>query len=313
MEDVRAINIIKNLPVDLRAETILVDLINQGLDESRLIVKPQGLFERKFSKDFHKLSKKENEKNQEYLLVEVNRESIYDSLPEALTHYKDNSKKNTNKSKDEMVEEIKKNREEESAARNFFLPFDDEFFSVRLGIETQERKILQAYQNNISYTPSVDNFWNLPKILSAKQKSTLLYLFPVLHRITGNLTKTQSCYQAILGVPVQINQINPMVSKVDSKADDQPLQLGINFVAGDTVHSGFPAIEIVVGPLDESNAQEFLPYAKGPKVLEILNEYLIPFETDVVVKYFYKEELTDFVLNDNPAVGRMGYSCKLAI
>jgi type VI secretion system protein ImpH len=313
MEDVNAINIIKNLPLDLRAETILVDLINQGLDESRLIVKPRGLFERKFSKDLHKLSKKENEKDQEYLLVELNRESIYDSLPEALTHYQDNSKRNTNKSKDEMVEEIKKHREEESAARNFFLPFDDEFFSVRLDIETQERKILQAYQNNVSYTPSVDKFWNLPKILSAKQKSTLLYLFPVLHRITGNLVKTQSCYQAILGVPVQINQIKPIVSKVDSKADDQPLQLGINFVVGHTVHSGFPAIEIVVGPLDETNAQEFLPNAKGPKVLEVLNEYLIPFETDVVVKYFYKEELTDFVLNDNPAVGRMGYSCKLAI
>lgn len=308
IEEIEAI--VKEIHTDFRAEVILADMIKMGLNVDDFVVSPVSLFERKFGKDLKGVHIEENKSGNRFLNFKLNREGIYDTLPQALIHSSLTKKAKQNKGTVDMVNEIKVRRKEEESARKFFRPFENEFYNYRINLEKEERRILHAYQNNVSYTEKIDFFWNLPKIMNNKEKSTLLFLLPILHRITGNLKKIELCYKSILGVPVEIKKIDPIKTTVRLNSKDA-LILGVNFITGDQILDGNPALEIKLGPLSESKIKDFLPGSRGRKVFESLNSYFIPLEADVVLKTEAENTIESFVINKEASQGRIGITSRL--
>jgi hypothetical protein len=304
------LDIIKQIHVDFRAEVILAEFQKMGLDDEDYIVSPVSLFERRFSKDIKSVGIEENKSGLRYLNFKLNREGIYDTLPQALIHSSLTRKGKSKKNVKDMVDEIKLRRHEENAARKFFSPFENEFYKYRVKLEREERRLLHAYQNNVSYTDKVDFFWNLPKIMNAKEKSTLLFLLPILHRITGDLNKIEACYKSILGVPVSLKRAAPLSTAVKLQPVEA-LILGVNFITGQQIIDGSPVIEVSLGPLSDDKIKDFLPGSRGRKVIDALNNYFMPIEADIVIKTIADRNIEHFVLNKSNAQGRIGITSRL--
>ena len=164
-------DIIKQLPYDLRAEVVLADLIERGLNRDVFLVSSKGLFKRRFSRDIEQVSNLDAGRKEKFTVAEVNREGIYDTLPQAITHSVKHSKRPGLKTSVEMVSEIKDRRAEEQAARQFFLPFENEFHQQCIELEIAERNILKGFMSNSKYTKLMNEFWQLPSILDERQKS----------------------------------------------------------------------------------------------------------------------------------------------
>lgn len=304
------LDIIKQIHVDFRAEVILAEFQKMGLDTDDYVVSPVSLFERRFSKDIKSVGIDENKSGVRYLNFKLNREGIYDTLPQALIHSSLTRKGKSKKNVKDMVDEIKLRRQEENAARKFFSPFENEFYNYRVKLEREERRLLHAYQNNVSYTDKVDFFWNLPKIMNAKEKSTLLFLLPILHRITGDLKKIEACYKSILGVPLSVKRAYASSIKVKLKPIEA-LILGVNFITGEQIIDGSPAIEVILGPLNDDKIKDFLPGSRGRKVIDALNNYFMPIEADIIIKTIAESNIENFVINKTNAQGRIGITSRL--
>ena len=292
-------DVIKKLPFDLRAEVVLANLIENGLNQDVILVSSNGLFKRKFSRDLENLSAFDGSKKKKYLVAGVNREGIYDSLPQALTHQGRRAKKTTKAGK-EMAGESKERREEEKAAKRFFQPFETEFFQQRIEVEMAERAILNGFMRNSRYTMLMNEFWQLPPILSEWQKVVFIYLVPVIYKAAGDLALAKACYEAILNVEVNfkvkygLEQVVPQ----SGGASNGGLMLGINFVCGKEFYDDSAYYEIAIGPLSGEQLPSYLPGGPGIEVVNFLNSFFLPFDVESRFKITTAPTADGFILGD---------------
>lgn len=115
---------VKDFIADLRAEVVAAELIEHGINQEDITFNFKGIKRRAYSRDIANI-KLPTDDDENYKFI-INRESIYDSLPEAIFHQPLNSK--PFKSKAEILDEIKIQREEEIEARKFFNPIENVLF-----------------------------------------------------------------------------------------------------------------------------------------------------------------------------------------
>ena len=65
--------IVPNLPFDIRAEVVAADLIARGMSPDEIILAPQSLFKRRFSRDILSVTTEETKGGKEYCLLQVSR------------------------------------------------------------------------------------------------------------------------------------------------------------------------------------------------------------------------------------------------
>src|SRR5688572_20646719 len=71
-------------PFDVRVEVLFEALLKNNIRDTNIIVKPNGLFYRKFSKDLMSITQDAN--NADVLNITLSRDGFYDILPESITH-----------------------------------------------------------------------------------------------------------------------------------------------------------------------------------------------------------------------------------
>jgi len=81
-------------------------------------------------------------------------------------------------------------------------------------------------------------------------------------------------------------------------SEDGCLTLGTNFVCGNRFHDCITYYEIQLGPLNEVHLQTYLPGGNGREVVEFLNSYYLPFNTENKLKILTEPGLNEFVLNE---------------
>ncbi len=302
--------IVKTLPYNLRAELVIANLIEHGIAQDDIVISSKSLFRRTFSRDIENISVTDVNDRQQYVVAEVNREGMYDALPQALTHSARTYKKGI-KSAEEMIAEVKERHKEEDAARKFFLPFENELHHQCVNLELEERSIINGFLCNSRYTDLWSEFWQLPAILNDRQKAILIYLVPVIYKAAGNLRLVKLCYEAILEIPINIickNGFRKNVTNSFSCGDDY-LRLGVNFVCGDNFYNHAPYLEIVCGPLNNTLLQDYLPEGSGRDVISFLNSYFLPFDSEARIEILTGGDKGEYIL-DSDAL-RLGYTSYL--
>jgi hypothetical protein len=299
--------IISRLPVDIRAEVIIADLIELGLNQDDVVVRPEGLGKRSFSYDVLGAKWIENKSERELLHIKIAREAIYDALPEGLFH-QPNSKKPF-RTTQEMIDEVRSGKEEEGNARMFFAPYEQEFYRQRITIENQERKTLSQLKEN-SKSDLFISFWQLNNSFNDRQLSVMLNLLPLTHKIAGDFDYTAQCFENVLETKVQIVETHPItrqleVSKMNGLGKSS---LGVDMVLGNKFNDGDPAVEIIIGPLNNNNVLDFIPGGKNLPVIDIMIDYFIPVETDVKTKIIVDEKSFDFTFNKQVESTRLGFN-----
>lgn len=301
------------LDTDYKAVTLAAELIEQGLvNADGVIILPVGAQQRAYAKEIAEVSNYTSlYRNREMLAIHVNREGLYDMLPEGLFHQPPAS--SVMITEEAMIKDIVIRREEEKQARAFFAPLEAELYHIRTIVELYESRL----DKKSTYHELVNIFlkeWEEFKCFNNEQMVILMHVLPVIHEQRNNLPFISN----VLGIMFKTNfeiryqlRNNPFVSKELDQLETKLGEgvLGVNFIAG-RVNEQEDDLIINVGPLTAAQMLEFLPGTRSAGALDVLLSYFIPLQTTVSTNYLVGPDDQKMVLGfeaDNACLGFTTY------
>lgn len=294
---------------DVRAEVVCADLVSGGEDIDCLVIKPAGIFNRRYRKDIlHTETSNAGSGGAEVVLtvLNVSREGIYDSLPNGL-FYQPIIKPND--SLDNKIQEIRKQRTEESEARKFFSVLEREFNKCKVLIELQERKSIFGMSDTFS-SDLYSEIW--PELQQVPQKfhKFLYQILPVSHKCRGNISLSALLLGIALGERVFIHvHSEPRMEK--STMDSNVLgsrYMGTDFVIGDYYPEYSPLYEVVVGPVAPEKVTDYMAGGDAESLLRFLSDYFIPMDADFKMNIQLQNEGGNLSLQQYNNYSYLGYN-----
>ena len=295
--------LIKNILYDIKAEALIGDLIENGLKSEDFVAFPKGTFKRRYARDIDSTDKLEFENGQKVVRFSLNRDGLYDALPEGLFH--DKTVK-SEKESDKISKESKKLKAEEKAVREFFLPFENEIFYQRVQLELEERNVLSRFSENL-FDDIYPEFWNLDKSLNRKYVSRMILLLHFSHRIAGNCNFTAKSLETILEEKVSVKIVRNNNSNKNTIGGNGNIEqncllgsgeLGVDFVSGEKFDDLGKTMEFKIGPLKNSSVVEYLDKGAVSEFLKCFFSYFVPAGLDVTSEILVEKTEQNFILSE---------------
>lgn len=236
-----------------------------------------GNFKKRYSSDVERLAI-EDYKNSHQFEVHINRNSIYDLLPEGLFHQTLGS--NRIKNVQDAVQEHKRFKEEEKAAKRFFSPVEQMLFRYRIHTEVAESKALFDIQNG-KLNSSFYKFWGIQEDGAKKEAERMVHLMPYCNFIKGNVEATETALSYILSKPVQIERRDFNASfgfASPKKMGDS--RLGIDTVLGEGAKELLPYWEFTIKDIAQAEVSQYVESGSIGRLLARFTEIFIPLELD---------------------------------
>ena len=288
-----------HLNADLRLEIVANEMINMGVDIDQILVSPLGGFFRGFRKDVSEINVLEdNLGGVLYYQIKTSRDGLYDAIPENIFH--DNIEEILAGKAIDPIENVKKNREEEEAARKFFQIVEKEMYRLKILFEQEERKSImgssQFYKHDIFL-----KLWNELEGLDSQYLPPLMQILPLACKYHGNLEVMEVFLKFLLETDVSIEPQNEENVPV---LVDMPLPLGSIWLGNDSILGNFfydfeQAFAINIGPLSSSELEFYLEEGKAWKAVQVFIEYYFPINSKINLKYFMQETQNTIILNSN--------------
>jgi hypothetical protein len=266
---------IRTAAVDVKAEAVLLMAIEKGIPVESFMINNIGTFRRDYGKDISDAVVTEDKNKREYLELHLNRDSIFDKLPEGL-FFQPSLARGKNNSTAQMVTDHKENLKLEKEIRKFFLPYEHEFFLQKLQLEEQENLLLEGLQTGI-LNEYFKKFWNLPETIPSHLLTPVIILLPYAHKISADLNLMKEAFKEILREQVELvtGNYGRSTASVDMGLQLGDGILGIDSVLGKDFWDGDLYIEIIVGPLRRSTVTEFLPGGSKAALVDIFNSFFM--------------------------------------
>lgn len=290
---------------NLKAEVLIAEIQEKSeITVDDFVIANKSTFSRPFRRDIISV---DNLINENMLTLNLSRNGLYDTLPEGLFHSPSSSDSATS-----YISKRKKVKQEEQDARSFFSPIENEFFHQRLGIECNERELLDNFYNlNDDF---LIDFWNINEDIPEDYVLKLVKLLPHSYKIAGNFELTRLTLEKILNEDVTFKRSykNNLASEIetDSEHRENGLQLGFNTILNSSKKEVYsPVLEVTIGPISEKKINNFLKKEGVLKFINTFYDYFIPIEIEVVTKFTMDTE-NGFLMNGtNSSI--MGISTQL--
>jgi hypothetical protein len=292
---------------DIRLEVILADLITENLNVDDLVIESESLFKRNYHFDIESSSEIEfGAGKKKKLRFVVNREGIYDQLPEDLFHQVSETKNIADKY--EAIQEIKEQHDLQKHSRLFFQPIEQEFYSQRIKLEIEERKFL--FETNHVLPGEIFNYlWYLPEFLDDLQQSKLGLLMPVINKLTGKKDLLPFIFESITGDPVEIREALPEKHRKNESPVLGHMQLSLNSILGGSLTGLQSSFTIVIFVSEPENLLDYMPGGRKMTVHEFLCNLFMPLDSEIVFETeFTKTPGAFFIENDTIFQGRLNYT-----
>jgi len=282
----------------LKGEAFIAALIRQGQPFDRLVIERSGSFSKSYRKDVEDVLNKTDDQGRTYLQLKLNRDSIYDRLPEGLFH-QPRSLGAAKAGVSQMVAEYKRFRDEEKAARRFFQPIEQELMRYAVFVEQEEQEMLWGLLSG-NLGSGFARFWNLHEDIPAAASSVLVRLMPWAYQIKGNKELCAKALEMMLDKPVSVK-----AGRVQQHyKDDDTFLLGTGELGTDTVTgSSFEEAGISwIFTIKEVAAAEMATFVGAAPYAKLLQQFIdifIPLEIDATFEYemdAQQEEVTDHIL-----------------
>ncbi|MDX8340117.1 hypothetical protein SLH46_13040 [Draconibacterium sp. IB214405] len=303
------INVVKTIYEDIRAEAVMAELLENGISSEDFIVRPKGLFKRRYSRDIDRVDDCDLANYQKVMELYLNRDGLYDSLPQGLFHKKTGNELDKERKFSEDSVELKK---EENEARLFFLPFENELFFQRVQLELEERNILSRFSEKI-FNDIYPELWNLHRSINREYVYRMVLFLHLAHKIAGNLLLTAKCLEAVIGEKVEVERGSLTTNSSTSGTDvinSSPLgacKLGVNLVTGFQPGNRQFCIGFKIGPLTSIQPKEFLKDAPMSRFLECFYNYFVPVEFNVSTSIIVDTSKQNFELKEQESGPVLGY------
>jgi hypothetical protein len=292
---------------DFKPEVVVASLMEQGYNPEQIHIIREGYGRRGFSKEVEEIQLKYSLHNRmDMLHVRINREGIYDMLPQGLFH-QPLYRKRLDPDKEDVLYEINVHRQEEFFARKFFQAFEivaDETLTDAFLLDIKLHK-------KISYSDFVDMFrpyWHVLNRLTPEQANIFLYIIPIMHRIQSQREESEKVLSVLLDVPVSITNIKLPAKKADRSFSSTlgDCRLGVDFVLGDSFDDGESDLKITLGPISSRRMIDFIEGHKDYELLEILCDMFLPASAFVVKEFKILPEDSAFILSDENTTTFLG-------
>lgn len=301
------------LETDYKAVTLAAELIEERLiSADNLIILPLGAQKRAYAKEINEIVNYISAyRNRDMTAIYINREGLYDMLPEGLFHQPPAS--SVMITEPEMIKDIAIRREEEKQARAFFAPLEAELYHIRTIVELYESRL----DKKSTYHELVNIFlkeWQEFKCFTNEQMVILMHVLPVIHEQRNNLTFISDILSIMFKVDISL-EYQLAIDTTPSK-EIQQLEtklgtgvLGVNFIAG-SVSEGEEQLVINIDSLTASQMLSFLPGTQSAEALDVLLAYFIPLSTTVITNYFVGTDDQKMILgigSENACLGFTTY------
>ncbi|MCL1942211.1 MAG: type VI secretion system baseplate subunit TssG [Candidatus Azobacteroides sp.] len=304
-------SLINTPDTDFRAELVVAGLIECGADAGKILIVRERGDKRNVSKDISRIESGYSDYDlTEYLYIYTNRPGIYDSLPEGIFHLPDNAGKQ--RTKEDIIREIRDHRDEEFFARRYFRPFEIVLDQVLTDARMYEQKFDKAcFYGNLR--DIFINRWNILRYLSLKQALLFIRVIPVMAEVSQSPELMSKVMEIILDCPVQISEGKKTKKKLpdEKKIPLGTWKLGINSILGDSVSGDNTDLVISIGPLSTEKMKLFESNAVNRLILNELIDLVIPFDRNVSVKYKLSDADIKFRLSDKTRKAYLGINTGL--
>jgi len=266
------------MPFDIRAEVIIANLIEDGYKLDDIIIRPNGLFKRNYHWDIERVRAIDLPNQEKKMLeVEVNREGLYDKLPQDLFHAPlQEGERGRTDGKDREPKEV------ERSARNFFLPFESEFYRQRIYLEREERSSL--FETNANLTGHLlDDLWDLPEALDHEEKGRLGMLMPILYRIRGDVQMIAEAVGRVTGDKVTIVRNGALTYNVADAPRLSAARLGDDMVLDGMLSTMLPSYTMMIQGGSRMSVYEYLSRLFFPLEQDVVFELCQPSLEDGVL------------------------------
>lgn len=288
---------------DLRAELLFDMLLKNKNDDLNIVLKPNGVFFRKYSKDTMNVATDVND--YDVLTIDISRDGFYDILPESITHnYRNRDQRN------DASQEFKIRKKEEKEARHFYSPLENELFRFRHQIEKYESDFFSKISTNgiadiIRMILGVED--NIPDLLTVK-------MFYALMKQKGNAGQNVEdislILEKILGEKVSFTSKNIRLENAnDIEEGSGDMIMGITTTLQSSQEIFLKKYNFNIGPL--KNPDNLPNYFDQQVLQNFLNTFFnlfLPFQVQYSFEIQLNAEDEVFSMDDTIYKSRLGIS-----
>ncbi|SDQ17228.1 Type VI secretion, VasB, ImpH, VC_A0111 [Chryseobacterium soldanellicola] len=298
----KQINALKH---DIRAEVIINDLINNNeVDENQYIIQNEGQFSRAYRFDvLHSEIVDFDYDSKKILQLNISRDSIYDMLPENISHHTGNDV--PNKDVDVMIREYQTQKKQQKEARNFFQPFENEMFSYGVSIENLENNFL--FELNSYLAPEMFyDFWGIDKGFPVLLISKFIRLLPFAYKIVGNIEQTCHILSVLIEEEVKVTYRGHQKYTDENQSFELgENRLGLDTIAGTSYDDYSNHLDITIGPLKNSSFTNYIHEGNRIKFVRMFYEHFFPIEVEIntIILLPKDQQNFNFTSSECPVLG----------
>lgn len=301
---------INALKYDIRAEVVVNDLLkNREIDENQYVIQNEGQFSRTYRFDILGSELVDFDYDSKQILqLNLSRDSIYDMLPENISHDAKNDA--PEKDVDVMIKEYQTQKKQQKTARNFFQPFENEMFRYGVEVENFENNFL--FELNSYLAPEIFyDFWGIDKNFPPLLVSKFIRLLPFAYKIVGDIDYT--CH--ILSVLIEEN-VNISYKGHHKYSDEYQnielgmSRLGLDLIAGTTYDDYSNHLDISIGPLKNQSFTDYIHEGKMKQFIEIFYDHFFPLEVEINTIILLPKEKQDFEFKTTE-IPILGYNTRI--
>lgn len=296
---------------DVRAEVVAADAIDMGIRLGNISIRPVGISKRTYSRDIQSAAIVSDQSGKAAgLRLDVNREGLYDMLPEGLFHQPDPMRRSMKVH--DVVEEIKRARREEEDARKFFFPIEKEINRQRILIELEERKSYEDYSDHYK-NQLFFKLWPELTNLRKEYVNPLVKILPRAAEIAGTLDKTEYCFRKVLGVELSLFSGEQVYTNTISSYEMRlgEIAIGADACLGSWCVDADSSVIILIGPLSKDRLKEYFPGGQAFKAIEVLQKYFLPVECIMDVQIVLNDKEDQLILSNAEQDGVLGFTSKI--
>ena len=295
---------------DYKVEQIAARLLALLGSLDPIIVQRQNHSSRPYHKDLNRLYNDTSEFDlSELWVLETHRTRLYEALPENIFH--DPALGNVSSSAEELIEQIRKRRDEAKDAHQFFAPFEQEL--SYLGVVTH----FQENEWGRVVSPEVVNvfagYWPFLKNTDPVSAMIFLHILPFLHKVRGHYRWMEKYLALFTGAPVRIHETIAAVVPTSNEDGFYTLgsrRLGEDMLLAGSFYDGETDLIIEIGPVRADRVHDYQPGAFFNGVLQEIYQFFIPLHQRYRQTVFSEEASRSFVLGAG-AHTSLGYSTYL--
>lgn len=276
---------VNGLYTDFRSDVIAAGVVENGFDIDKVLILRGDARSHRAGKEVESVElKPDHERDAEnVLIIKTNRYGIYDNLPEGIFHCVDGLNRN---SKEAIIENIRKQNEQEFFIRRFFSLFEAEVERSRTDIRLVELRYDRTGKHR-NFVDTMLPFWPAIRIMDTQTAVLFTRTVPYISDIRNSYRQIAQAIGTIMGFEVRIKMKTKECENVIKYPRLNAMRLGKNFILKGKYLETIAVVEIEP---DRESLCRMIPGGDKRTIAEMLLEIFMPQNVHREIRITPREE-----------------------